>query len=75
LGELIYKAWLAEEEDKRWSVMEYEINGTAFDADFKFPEEVQVRVYDEDDRRDIALKRRFGDKPVIYPPLPDWAKP
>ena len=70
LGDLIYKAWLVEDRDKRWAIMEYEINGTKFNAEFKFPDEVKVESYDEHDRRDIALKRRFGDKPVIYPPWP-----
>ena len=70
LGDLIYKAWLTEDPDKRWAIMEYEIKGTKFDAEFKFPDEVTVTSYDEDNRRDVALKKRFGDKPVIYPPLP-----
>lgn len=70
LGDLIYEAWQTEDPDKRWAIMEYEIHGTKFDAEFKFSDEVKVESYDEDDRRDIALKRRFGDKPVIYPPWP-----
>jgi hypothetical protein len=49
--------------------MEYEIKGTKFSAEFKFPHEVDVESFDED-RREIALKKRFGDKPVIYPPEP-----
>jgi hypothetical protein len=70
LGDLIDAAWLAEEPEKRWAVMEYVVTGTKFSAEFKFPDEVDVESFDED-RRDIALKKRFGDKPVIYPPLPD----
>ena len=70
LGDLIYKAWVAEDFDNRWAIMEYEINGTKFNAEFKFPDEIKVESYDEDDRRDIALKKHFGDKPVLYPPLP-----
>lgn len=70
LGDLIYEAWLSEEPDKRWAIMEYAIHGTKFDAKFKFPDEVNVKSYDENDRRDIALRKHFGDKPVIYPPLP-----
>ena len=70
LGDLIYQAWQAEDSDKRWAVMEYAIKGTKFDAEFRFPDDVKIKSYDEDDRRDIALENRFGDKPVIYPPWP-----
>jgi hypothetical protein len=69
LSDLIYELWQAEEPAKRWAVMEYEVKGTKFDARFRFPEEVDVESFDED-RRAIALKKRYGDKPVKYPPLP-----
>jgi hypothetical protein len=69
LSDLIYEFWLAEDRDKRWAVMEYETKGTKFDARFKYPEEVDVEDLDED-RREIALKNRYGDKPIIYPPWP-----
>lgn len=69
LGDLIYQAWLAEEPDKRWAVMEYEIKGTSFDAHFLFPDDIDPKE-SEDERRPRALQRRFGDKPVIYPPWP-----
>jgi hypothetical protein len=69
LSDLIYEFWQAEDRDKRWAVMEYETKGTKFDAKFKYPEEVDVESFD-DDRREIALKKRYGDKPIIYPPWP-----
>jgi hypothetical protein len=69
LTDVIWDFWKAPEPAKRWAVMEYEITGTKFDAKFKYPEEVDVESFDTD-RREIALKRRFGDKPVIYPPPP-----
>jgi hypothetical protein len=69
LSELLLKAWKAEAPNKRWAVMEYEINGTTFDVQFQFPDEVNQNET-EMDRRPRALKRRFGDKPVIYPPWP-----
>lgn len=63
-------AWDAEDPDKRWTVMEYEIRGEAFDVSFLFPDEV-----DEDDhassRREVALEKRYGSRPIIYPPIPD----
>lgn len=70
LTDAVWKAWEAESPDPkmRWCVMEFDVHGTKFDAKFKFPDEVDVETYD--DRRGEALKMRFGDKPVIYPPPP-----
>ena len=69
LGDLIWKAWKAEEPNKRWAVMEYQIKGTRFDVTFQFSDEIDPNE-SEVERRPRALKRRFGDKPVIYPPSP-----
>ena len=74
LGDLILEAWSAEEPDKRWAVMEYEIKGIKFDVQFRFTDEIDLNE-SEEERRPRALKRRFGDKPIIYPPLPEWANP
>lgn len=72
LGDLIRDAWKTENRDRqmRWAIMEYEIKDGKFEARFKYPEEVDVESFDID-RREEALKRRYGDKPVIYPPIPD----
>ena len=69
LGDLIYEAWLLEDPSKRWAVMEFVVEGTKFDAYFRYPDEVDVESFEED-RREIALRKRYGDKPVVYPPLP-----
>jgi hypothetical protein len=68
LGELIWKALKTLEPNKRWAVMEYEIKGTKFSARFKFPDEIDVDSFDLN-RRDIAVSKHFGDKPIIYPPI------
>jgi hypothetical protein len=76
LSNLLREAWLAEPEGQnmRWSVLEYNIRGGKFDVVFRYPEEVQVDVYDKDDgRREAAVRARFGDKPVVYPPRPKGA--
>jgi hypothetical protein len=70
LSDLIYDAWLTADPDKRWSIMEYDITGTKFNVRFQYPDEVPVETFADDDRREIALKKRYGDKPVIYPPWP-----
>lgn len=75
LTELLWDAWYAESEEggiKRWSIMEYDIKDGKFDAIFKYPDEVDVEVID-DERRQAALRARFGDKPVVYPPPPKGA--
>jgi hypothetical protein len=75
LTELLWDAWYAESEEggiKRWSIMEYDIKDGKFDATFKYPDEVDVEVID-DERRQTALRARFGDKPVVYPPPPKGA--
>ena len=50
-------------------MMEYVIEGTKFDAQFQFPEQIDP-AESEVERRPRALKRRFGNKRVIYPPMP-----
>ncbi len=74
LSDLLWEAWYAEsqEETMRWSVMEYDVKDNKFDVSFKYPEDVDVEVID-DERREAALRARYGDKPVIYPPPPKGA--
>lgn len=71
LTDLLVEAWEAEELGKRWKVIEYEVVGKKFDAVFKFPEEVNSEEY-WDERLEVALHARYGDKPVIYPPMPQF---
>ncbi len=71
LAELLRDAWEAEpDRNLRWVAIEYEVNGTSFHVKLRYPEEFKL---DEDasDRREAALKRRYGDKPIIYPPISD----
>ena len=72
LEELIYEAWELESANgsMRWTVMEYEVRGTKFDVKLIYPEELNPEE-DAADRRRAGLKRRYGDKPVIYPPMPE----
>lgn len=72
LLDLIEQGWLAEPEERRWSVMEYNVEGSEFAVAFKYPDEVDVESMDHD-RREDALVARYGDKPVVYPPPPEGA--
>jgi hypothetical protein len=66
----VIEAWEARPEGHRWLVMEYDVKGRSFDVNLIYPKDVKP---DEDsmDRRQAALDRRYGKKPVIYPPIPD----
>lgn len=75
LSDLLWEAWYAESEEggiKRWSIMEYEIKDGKFDVSFKYPDEVIVEAVSLE-RRQAALRARFGDKPVVYPTMPKTA--
>ncbi|MDI1296964.1 MAG: hypothetical protein PSY12_13960 [bacterium] len=75
LTDLLWDAWYAESEEggiKRWSIMEYVIKDGKFDASYKYPDEVDVETFSME-RREAALRARYGNKPVIYPPMPKTA--
>ena len=69
LNHLILDAWETEPSDKRWAVMMYEIKDGRFDATFRFPEELDPEPVGIQ-RREDALRERYGNKPVKYPPIP-----
>jgi hypothetical protein len=70
LCDLILQAWEAEGTGEKWELMEYEIKGTSFDAKLVYPDQIDHEL-SISELRETFLQRRFGDKPVIYPPIPD----
>jgi hypothetical protein len=70
---LLFELWNSEDPDKRWAVMEYTITGANFDAQFLFPDQIDPEE-SEVERRPRALKKHFGDKPIVYPPrlMANW---
>ena len=53
--------------------MEYLLRYGKFTVTFTYPDEIDP---DEDfavhfARRDRIVKRHFGDKPIVYPPMPN----
>ena len=54
----------SEEISLRWTTMEYEVSGGSFTA--KLGNEPLLEGDGLVDRRDLVLKRYFGDKPVHY---------
>jgi hypothetical protein len=75
LVDLIVEAWEIEDSsgNRRWAVMEYEVLGTKFDVKLDYPEDLDPAQHSSDRRR-AALKKRYGDKPVLYPPMPELEK-
>ncbi|HEX7874685.1 MAG TPA: hypothetical protein VF475_17370 [Sphingobium sp.] len=69
LTERIWQLWEMDEADDRWSIMEMGVDHGAFSAFFLHPGEIDVEASNIDWRQ-IALRRRYDDKPVIYPPIP-----
>lgn len=67
---LLLKVWAAEDPDKRWAAMEYTITGTKFAVEFVFPEDFDDKL-EEEERRELVLTARYGDKPRVYPPPGD----
>ena len=63
IGRLLHAA----EPDKKWAALHYDVQNGQFDAQFDYPDSFDPEET-SDDRRERALRARFGDKPVIYPP-------
>ncbi len=61
--------WDEAEPDKHWAEMEYLIHDGRFTVIYTYPEEIDPEE-DPFDRRDRIVARYFGDKPILYPPLP-----
>ncbi len=67
---LLIDAWCLEPADKRWTAMHYTITGGKFDAHFEF-DDLEASDESTDDRRERILRARYGERPVVYPPMPD----
>lgn len=70
-GDAIEDLWHARAPEDRWEAMRYEIVDGQFLVEFEYPDQLD-RSEDVDARQDRALKARYGDKPIYYPPPEDW---
>lgn len=68
LPDLVMDAWCLEPADKRWTAMHYTIEGGKFDAAFEF-DNLEGSTESTSERRDRILHARYGNKPIVYPPL------
>ncbi len=67
LNAVLLELWEAEPVKKRWTAMQYVIDGDRFTTSFSFdrldPEVSTIT------RRQAILDQRYGNKQVVYPPI------
>lgn len=69
LCELLIELWDIADDDKKWGTLMLSIDGDRFTAHFDYVIHLDVED-DLHDYREEALLKRYGNKPVIYPPEP-----
>lgn len=69
LPDALLELWEAQEGQERWSELEYVLRDGRFDVAYFYPDEIDPEE-DVTERRERALLRHFGEKPIAYPPLP-----
>lgn len=70
LGDALLDLWEAGDPEKRWRDIEYVIRDGSFHTTFIYPDEIDPQE-ERWDRRDRAVARHFGNKPIVYPPMPN----
>lgn len=61
--------WEAQDGDDRWAEMEYLLRDGKFEVAYIYPDEIDAEE-DLVERRARAVRRHFGEKPIVYPPWP-----
>lgn len=61
--------WEAQDGGDRWSEMEYVLRDGKFEVAYIYPDEIDSEE-DVVKRRARAVRRHFGEKPIVYPPWP-----
>ena len=67
LGMSVLALWNAEEPDKRWEGMEFEVHGTEFKTRLYYEGDLPPEDIGFEPRYEL-IRRRFGNFKVIYPP-------
>jgi hypothetical protein len=70
LGYALLALWEAQETEDRWAEIEYLIRDGKFAVTYVYPDDIDP----EDEfnaRRERAVRRHLGDKPIVYPPWED----
>lgn len=69
IGGLLYDLWLGAK-PQRWGALRYELDGTVFSATFDY--DVDAIDGGTDNRAQMEIKARFGDKPIVYLSHEEW---
>ena len=74
LGDTLLELWETQTGKSRWTEIEYLIRDGKFEVTYIYPDEI---VPDEDSliRRDRLVRKYFGEKPIVYPPMPEDDSP
>ena len=70
LGTALLDLWKAQDGERRWREIEYVVHGDKFRASFSYPEGTEDEPFDLDHREKVVVKH-FGEKRIVYPPMPD----
>lgn len=70
LADPLLDLWEETDPDKRWAEMDFVLRDGKFTVAFVYPDDIDVEE-DPFERRDRVVRRHFGDKPIVYPPMPD----
>jgi hypothetical protein len=65
-SDILLELWYAQSGKSRWSEIEYFIRDGRFEVAYIYPDDVD-RSDSMKERREQALRRYYGDKPVRYP--------
>lgn len=74
LGDALLDLWDEQTGKDRWREIHYLVRDGRFEVTYVYPEDLDDEE-DWDNRRDKVVSSYFGEKPVRYPPLPDFDFP
>lgn len=74
LCDALQDLWYAQDPAQRWAEMEYFVRDGSFHVIYTYADEIDPEE-DPLDRRERVVQRHFGDKPIVYPPLPEDGEP
>lgn len=66
--------WESQDGPERWTDLEYVLRDGKFEVTYHYPDTLDPEE-DELVRRERALRRHFGEKPIVYGPLSDGDAP
>ncbi|MGI4879007.1 MAG: hypothetical protein ACRYG4_16135 [Janthinobacterium lividum] len=70
LWDVLLELWNAQLSDPPWVAIEYFIRGDRFEVKYTYPDDPDWEGECDLDYRAKVVARYFGDKPIIYPPMP-----